>query len=95
MDESSDAPFAFTAFHPGRSYFDDGGVLMLPAGGYAPGSGIWDGHCIVERSHPNYQLWLWIRAQPQWQSEDATVTDQELESLRREYLASLPDAPKA
>ena len=89
----------WTAFHPDRSHLREDGAIVMQAGGYAPGSGMWDGTLTIDQANPDHALWLWIRAQPKYQQEDATVYDRDLEGLRKEFAESVaesaPDESKA
>ena len=82
------AETGYTVFHPGRSHLEENGSIIVTAGGSAPGIGIWDGRVVFERLDPDYRFWLWIRSQPKWQAEDSSFTDQDIESMKRDFAAS-------
>lgn len=85
--ENSNDSLDTTFFHPGQSYIDDSGAIIMKAGGYTSQQ-VWDGSVIVDREHPNYTLWLWVRSQGKYQPEDTMVTDRDLETLRQEFVAA-------
>ena len=77
-----EASLSWTTFSMIRAAVDSDGTIRIPAGGYSPSQGVWDGFIEIRPGHPEHPFWSWLVEGSALRDQ---LSDADLPALKAEY----------